>query len=212
MHSATTNFSSLPASLLALASLACGANSTPGAGTTPVYDRETGKLTYVLSDRNGDGRPDARAHMDGPRVRFVEIDRNGDGRYDRWEYYSTAVEGPSVIERATEASGPSDRTTRHEFYDHGLLARVDEDVDTDGRADKWEYYEAGRLRRLELDVAGRGQADRRLFYGRDGQVERVEADPDGDGRFEPSRPRDPQGQGRDKTDSPDAERSILTEA
>lgn len=176
--------------LLVAAASGCGDSASPGgtAATTPIYNRETGRLEQLVSDKNGDGRIDARAHMDGSRVRFIEIDRNGDGRFDRWEYYAAVQAGTakvaSVIERAEEANGADERITRREFYGAGILLRVEEDADADGRLDKWEYYDDGRLRRVDLDLGARGSPDRRLIYGRDGKVERVEADPDGDGKFE----------------------------
>ena len=75
-----------------MARLAAGspcAKATPG-GATPVYNKQTGRLEQLLSDKNGDGKIDTRAHMDGVRLKMIEIDLNGDERPDRWEYYVPA--------------------------------------------------------------------------------------------------------------------------
>lgn len=177
-----------------LATMACS-SSTPAAGrqATPIYNAETGKLEQLVSDTNGDGKPDTRAYMDGAAFKRVEIDRNHDGRPDRWEYYDRLPAGSGasrsrlrlVLTRAEEANGGRDTVTRKEFYERGTIARVEEDSDDDGRVDKWELYQQGALTRMDLDLTGRGRADRRLVYGAGGHVDRVETDPDGDGKFEP---------------------------
>jgi hypothetical protein len=160
------------------------ADTPPGPGrATPVYNRQTGKLEQLTSDRDGDGKIDTWASMDGTRVTMIETDRNGDGRPDRREYYHPDPAGAgdaqaqNVIDRAEETNGPDARVTRREFYVHGVLQRVEDDTDADGRVDKWEFYTGGRLERVELDLAGTGAANRRLFYGANGEVIRVEGDP-----------------------------------
>ena len=87
------------------------------------------------------------------------------------------------IERADEANGPDERITRREIYERGTLVRVEEDTDGNGVTDKWEHYERGVMTRVDLDLSARGTADRRMFYRRDGTVERVEVDPDGRGEW-----------------------------
>jgi hypothetical protein len=183
--------------IAALAGAACthaAPPPAPGAGlhatAVPVYDTATGRLRELDSDRNGDGKIDTRAFMDGVTLLRIEIDRNGDGRPDRWEFYTPAAAGPgatgrTVIDHAEEANGPSDTITRREFYTNGQIARVEEDTDNDGHVDKWEQYEGGVLTTVALDLQGAGRPDRRLVYGPDGNVERIEADPDGDGVFSP---------------------------
>lgn len=162
-------------------------------GTRPIpeYNRETGKLERLVADRNGDGRPDTWAHMDGLQTSRIDIDQNGDGTPDRTEFYTkNPVPGaatPSVIERAEERGGPAGGVVRRELYRLGVLERVEEDTDGDGRMDKWEHYADGTLARLELDLTGRGFPSRRLIYAAGGAV-RVEVDPDGDGTFEPAPP------------------------
>lgn len=158
----------------------------PAGAPTPVYNKTTGQLEQLVSDRNGDGKPDTWAFMTGTRITKIELDRNADGRPDRWEYYSAppADGSPTIIERADEANGEDGRTiTRHERYARGVLQRVDDDTDGDGRPDKWETYEGGRLARVDLDLTGRGTPTRRLVYSADGSMTRVEVDPDGDGQF-----------------------------
>jgi hypothetical protein len=175
-----------------LAASACG---SPAAGpndrrVAPVYNRETGKLEQLVSDRDGDGRPETRAFMDGAVLKHIEIDRNGDGKPDRWEYYTGgpfagagAGLGAPAVERAEEANGPDARITRREFFSGGVVQRVEDDTDANGRTDKWEWYEKGQLARVELDLVGKGFPSQRLVYGDGGSVIRIETDPDGDGVF-----------------------------
>ncbi|HYN10654.1 MAG TPA: hypothetical protein VES67_24940 [Vicinamibacterales bacterium] len=180
--------------LAVLATCACeqpAAHPSEG-GATPVYNKQTGRLEQLLSDKNGDGKIDTRAHMDGVRLKMIEIDLNGDERPDRWEYYVPAskdLKQPSppsatVIERVEEAAQPNGRITRREFYVDGVIQRSEEDTDLDGRIDKWEVYEHGQLTRVDLDLLGKGFATRRLVYHDNGTFDRVEEDPDGDGKFD----------------------------
>ena len=170
---------------------ACQTRGTDPAASrvSPVYNQDTGKLEQLVSDRDGDGRAETRAFMEGAILRRIEIDRNGDGAVDRWEFYlgASAAPGaaipPPVIERAEEANGPDAKVTRREFFARGTVERVEDDTNLDGRTDKWEFYEAGRLARVELDLVGKGAPSQRLIYGAGGEVVRVETDPDGDGRF-----------------------------
>jgi hypothetical protein len=162
-------------------------------GATPIYNERTGALEQLVSDRDGDGKIDTRAFMDGVRLKHIEIDRNGDGAPDRWEFYTAAAAtgaagqpaATTVLSHIEEAGAFDTRITRREFYRNGALHRVEEDTDLDGRPDKWEIYEAGILARIDLDLVGKGVASQRLVYGPGGNVERVETDPDGDGHFEP---------------------------
>jgi hypothetical protein len=158
-------------------------------GATPVYNTETGRLEQLVSDKNGDGKIDTRAHMDGVRLKMIEIDQNSDERPDRWEYYVPKKDAPAsqpgatVIERVEEAAAQNGTITRREFYVDGVIARTEEDTDLDGRVDKWEHYEGGQLLRVDLDLKGEGFASRRLVYRAGGTFDHVEEDPDGDGRF-----------------------------
>jgi len=153
----------------------------------PVYNRETGKLEQLVSDRDRDGKIDTRAFMDGAVLKYIEIDRTRDGQPDRWEYYTggESTTSPSKIEHAEEANGFDRRITRREFYADGVIRRVIDDVDSDGRPDKWESYEGGTLSKVELDLLGKGFPSQRLIYDAAGTVTRVETDPEGDGSFVP---------------------------
>ena len=180
------------------AAAACGGSQgTKGPLVAPVYNQETGKLEQLVSDRDGDGRAETRAFMDGAVLKRIEIDRNGDGAADRWEFYSGGrVAGPGVpveapvIDRAEEANGKGTQVTRREFFSQGKVQRVEDDADGDGRTDKWEWYEGGNLARIELDLVGKGYPSQRLVYGEGGSVVRVETDPDGDGKFVLVSPKD----------------------
>jgi hypothetical protein len=168
----------LSAIALAVSVSGCGHPPPPAGGATPVYSKTTGRLEQLVSDRNGDGRPDARAFMDGATLHRIELDRNADGKPDRWEYYAPAAGtaasattgGAPAIVKAEEANGTDERVTRRETYEDGQLVRVEEDVDSDGRMDKWETYVDGRLRYVDLDLEGSGAAGQRLTYAANGSV------------------------------------------
>ena len=162
------------------------------ARTQAIYNKQTGRLEELLSDRDGDGKKETRAFMDGVRFVRIEIDKNGDGKPDRWEYYAPVPAGVTVpsspdgrvmLERMEEAGNFDGRITRREFYELGVLARAEEDTDDKPGVDKWEYYTAGVMSRLDLDLQGKGFPDRRLVYDANGAIVRTEADPDGDGKF-----------------------------
>jgi len=165
------------------ATLNCGrADQLTAHGILPVYNPQSGRLEQLASDRNGDGKPDTRAFMDGPLVKYIEIDRNGDEVADRVEYY---LASPNIIDHAEESAAIDRRITRREFYTDGVIRRVVDDVNGDGRPDKWELYDNGTLARVDLDLLGKGFASRRLVYAATGDVIRIETDPEGDGVFAP---------------------------
>ena len=168
--------------IAATGSCAVGRDPLAANGIAPVYNARSGRLEQLVSDRNGDGKIETRAFMDGPLIKYIEIDRNGDHETDRWEFYLTS---PNVIDHAEEANGVNRRVTRREFYSDGVIRRVADDVDSDGRPDKWERYDNGVLARVDLDLLGKGFASRRLVYAATGDVTRIEIDPDGDGVFVP---------------------------
>jgi hypothetical protein len=163
---------------------------------SPTYRADTGRLEKLAYDRNGDGREDAWAFMDGARLLRAELDDDYDGRVDRKELYAAGtsneragrpavIPGQGVLTRVefVSATGAS---FRQETYDKGVLARAEEDTDRDARTDKWERYENGALTSVALDTGRRGTPDRRLVYTADGGAPRVETDPDGDGHFRPA--------------------------
>lgn len=167
--------------------------AVPGIATSAVYNSNTGRLEKLTADQDGDGKQDTVAYMDGSRLKWIEIDRDNDGHPDRWEYYEpmdsatgvTAFDRRAVITRADESARPDGVITRREFYEKGVLQRVEQDSNLDGRMDKWEYYTNDVLTRVDLDLTGKGFPDRRLIYGPNGDVVRIEQDPDGDGTFTP---------------------------
>ena len=160
----------------------------------PTFDKESGRLTRLEADANGDGKVDTWGYMDGMRVVRVEIDENGDGKVDRWEYHSQGNVGQAgqatpdarpdkTLERVERATRFDGIVSRREYFDNGSLARVEEDTDGDGTIDKWETYNAGSLSVMALDTMHRGKPDRRLIYKADGSLDRIETDPTGSGQF-----------------------------
>jgi len=175
----------------------CGGATVPppvdDGRTQRIYNKQTGRLEEMLSDRDGDGKKETHAYMDGVRFVRIEMDENGDGKPDRFEFYTPVPAGVTVpsspdgrvmLERVEEAGNNDGRITRKEFYVAGVIARAEEDTDGDKRVDKWEFYSSNVMIRLELDLQGKGFPDRRFTYSADGELLRTEADPDGDGKFE----------------------------
>jgi hypothetical protein len=159
-----------------------------GSRVQPTYDKASGRLTQLAYDSDGNGTHDAWAFMDGARLIRLEADENGDGRVDRWEHYAGTVgssrQPPERIERSTRFDG---RISRREFFERGVMVRVEEDTDGDGALDKWETYAGGALAILALDSTRRGTPDRRLIYKPDGSLDRIEVDPTGSGQFQPQK-------------------------
>lgn len=174
----------------------CQAAAPAAAGNErvkPEYDLE-GRLTKLTFDRDGDGKIDTWGYMDGPRVVRVEVDQNGDGKPDLWEYHGANVSAPKppasggdpvdpTLERRERATKHDGRVSRREFFEAGILGRVEEDTDQNGKVDKWETYLDGSLSVMALDTTGRGRPDRRLLYRTDGTLDRIEVDPNGTGTF-----------------------------
>ena len=175
----------------------CRARSNTADQVRPTYDKESGHLTRLEADANGDGKIDTWGYMDGMRVVRVEIDENGDGRVDRWEFHrgqgapadrlgqAADARPDRTLERVERATRLDGNVSRWEYFDNGLLARVEEDTDGDKAIDKWETYNAGSLAMMALDTAHSGKPDRRLIYRPDGSFDRIETDPTGSGTFQP---------------------------
>jgi hypothetical protein len=193
----------LSAVLLTVVGVGCGRQPPRPAGTDrikPAYNASTGRLERITYDRNGDGKVDALAHMDGTTVVRAELDTDFDGVVDRIEYYaplaagsgsgtvgtSGAAPGGGVLTRVESSSRPDGKITRSEYYEGGLRTRAEEDTDGDGRLDKWETWRDGAITTIALDTQGRGRPDRRLVYGADGSGPSLEVDPDGTGQFRPA--------------------------
>ena len=140
----------------------CAAPPPPAGAPTPVYNKVTRQLEQLVSDRNGDRQ--ARYVGDHERHAHHEDLHRPQRRRPARSVGCSAWRGrrPTIIERAEEANGADGRTvTRHEHYERGVLATVDDDTDGDGRADKWETYDAGRLSRVDFGFSGRGTPTRR---------------------------------------------------
>ncbi len=77
------------------------------------------------------------ADTQGERLvpKVVAIDTNKDGKPDRWEYYDNGV--ISRIESDTNGDGKIDEWVR---FDHGKVVRVEKDTDYDGKPDRWVDY------------------------------------------------------------------------
>ena len=165
------------------------------------YD-ETGRLTRLTFDRNGDGKIDTWGYMDGSRVVRVEVDEDGDGKVDTWEYHKDPKEstasrssagsthpsesgGDPTLERIDRATKHDGKISRREYFENGTLTRVEEDTDGNGTFDKWETYSNGSLASMAIDTKGRGTPDRRLIYLPDGTLSRIETDPNGNGSWQP---------------------------
>ena len=188
---------------LLLVSSCAGGDANAKKGIEPVYDKQTGKLTLLKYDSNGNGKVDTFSYMDGARVVRIEIDKDEDGKIERWEYYgpdqqllkiglSRANDGrvdawsypnpdgsTARMDLSSTRDGSVDRT---EYYEKNALVRAEEDTDGDGRIDKWETYDGARLASVAFDTIHRGTADRRFLYGADGSA-RLEVDEKGDGHF-----------------------------
>jgi hypothetical protein len=137
---------------------ACDGARPGGPEVSPVYNQETGKLEKLISDKNGDGKVDTWAFMDGAVLKYIEQDRNGDGQPDRWEYYEEGtISRPGKILRADEANGPSKLVTRREQYDGGVIRRVTDDTDGDSRPDKWETISIWWARAIPASASPTGR-------------------------------------------------------
>jgi hypothetical protein len=121
----------------------------------------------------------------------VGLSRLNDGVMDSQAYYSAG----GALERIEVSTGRDGRYDRVEFYEAGVLLRSEEDTNGDGRPEKWDTYRpnpgapagepAYAISSSAWDDQGSGRPERRFVYGEKGGIERVEIDPDGDGRFEP---------------------------
>jgi hypothetical protein len=192
----------------------CGSMATPRR-VVPSYDVFTSQLIQLAADQNSDGRLDQWTYLDGGRPIRGEADLDGDGRIDRWEYFGPQSElryvgtssrndgiedrwswaatnnGEARMDRSRERDR---RIDRREFFQGPTLIRAESDANGDGRVDRWDRYEAGVLREVAFDTSfTRERADRRVLYDSTGRYSAIEADPDGDGRFEPVKERPPAG-------------------
>lgn len=203
---------SLSVPALVCAALVCPACSDPDGAraretTRPTYDKATGKLTELTYDANKNGTIDTWTDMDGTRPLRSRIDRNEDGRIDRWEYYDEtgalakvgfsrrdsgtpdawafSAPGGDLARVESSSTGDEARIDRREFYERGVMVRVETDANGDGRTDQWETYESGALKTAALDENRDGTPDRRLTYA-GGALVLIESEPDPSGTFRKS--------------------------
>jgi hypothetical protein len=170
----------------AIAATACGSASTTEAAAKmkPEYN-ESGRLTRLTYDRNGDGKIDTWGYMDGSRVLRIEVDDNGDGQIDRWEYHtdpkgsagSNGSDG-SKGSRGSDGSKGSDGSTGSTGSTGSIgsigsssgdagdvtLERIDRATKFDGKISRREYFEHGALTRIEEDTDGDGKIDKWETY------------------------------------------------
>jgi hypothetical protein len=212
MRAIPVTSASLFAFLVIAAPMSVGCRDLGMEGARPnqldaVYSPNTGRLEELRYDTDGDGDVDIRTFMDGNRALRSEVDTDGNGIVDRWEYYgpdgkvekvgtSSANDGVEDtwtfqaangdvlrIERSAARDG---RVSRREAFLEGQLVSAEEDTNGDGEVDRWETYDHARLSTLAFDSSrSHGLPDQRLVYDADGQLARIEDDPDGDGVFTP---------------------------
>lgn len=65
----------------------------------------------------------------------VGTDTNKDGKPDRWEYYESGV-----LIRVEADSNFDDKVDETGFVEGGKIVRVEKDSDYDGKVDKWVNY------------------------------------------------------------------------
>jgi hypothetical protein len=182
--------------VLGLAPLfACGLiPSPPAAGRLHLVEKGRfqalyggdGRLLRVVSDRNGDGRAEmVTIFSPGGNVIRAQIDTDDDGVVDRWEYY--APDGRvAKVGLSRRSPGRPDMWSYPDGF--GGVGRREYDDDGDGIAERAEDLLDGVVVAEELDTDGDGRRDRRLVRGPGGAVERIETDPDGEGRWQRSVP------------------------
>ncbi len=123
------------------------------------------------------------------KIEKVGFASRNDGVLDSQAFYSA----DGALQRMEISTRRDGRFDRVEFYDSGVLVRSEEDQNGDGRPDKWETYRpepaaaSGEpkyaITSVAFDDEGRGTPQRRFVYGTNGQIARVEVDPESDGTF-----------------------------
>jgi hypothetical protein len=194
--------------LLLMGTSSCGPDTASDQARTapePTYDPDTGRLTRLTADINGNGVIDAWTYMDGSLVLRTEVDGDEDGQIDRWELadergrivrtaWSRAKNGRAdawaqvdeqgrPVRAWMSAVGDESRPDRWEYYEAGALVRSEEDTSGRGRPDRWDTYEDGIVRTTAFDEDGDGRPDRRLTYDGNGQLLTIESDPDETGSY-----------------------------
>jgi antitoxin component YwqK of YwqJK toxin-antitoxin module len=164
-----------------LVAAGCGsATTTEAAAKNDVkseYD-QSGRLTRLTYDRNGDGKIDTWGYMDGARVVRVEVDEDGDGKVDRWEYHKDPS-SPAEAGRHESSGGSTDSAGSHGSNNSAgskgstttdasggdvTLERIDKATKHDGKISRREYFDNGFLTRVEEDTDGDGKIDKWETY------------------------------------------------
>lgn len=186
-----------PLAVLGLVPLAaCGSYSSPSSppprphlvekGSFQALYGADGRLQRVAYDRDDDRRAEVVTIFSpaGTPLR-AQIDGDNDGVVDRWEYY-----GPDGRIAKVGLSRRTPGTPDVWWYPDGFggAGRREYDDDGDGRAERAEDLLDGLVVAEEFDTDGDGLRDRRVVRGPDGSVERVETDPDREGRWQRSVP------------------------
>ncbi len=87
------------------------------------YDAQTGQLTLVVFDADGNQRLDTWSYMSGDRLVRMDVDDDEDGTLDRRSFY----EAGEKLAR-TEHLDPAGRVVRTEYFKDGAPARSDSRV------------------------------------------------------------------------------------
>lgn len=126
------------------------------------YDKDTRKLTKLVTDLNKNGVPDTTSYMDGAKFVRIEIDFDENGKTERWDFYKEDGKTVEKVGLASRNDGVMDNVTyynadgtvarilvstkrdkffdRTEFYEAGILKRNEEDTNRDGKPDKWDTF------------------------------------------------------------------------
>lgn len=125
-----------------------------------VKNKETGKKELQLyvkqMDLNHDGKIDVyRFFNEKGMIDKEELDLDFDGQIDAVDHYLNGI-----VRKRALAMKFSEESTIVKFYDeHRKLIRLEEDQNQNGKVDYWEFYDAGILNRIEKDTDGDGKSD-----------------------------------------------------
>lgn len=125
-----------------------------------VENKETGEEELLLfvkqMDLNHDGKIDVyRFFNEKGMIDKEELDLDYDAKIDVVDYYLNGV-----VRRRELAMRFSETPTITKYYDENRqLIRLEEDQSQNGKVDYWEFYDAGILNRIEKDTDGDGKSD-----------------------------------------------------
>ena len=164
---------------------------TTGAGHPNLWVHyERGVMVRQEEDTVGDGRPHVWTLFRDGRPARQEVDTDRDGRADTIFELDAAGRVAKKMTAAGvvthyEAGLPvrEEREGAVAFYEHGKLARVEEDRNRDGRPDVWAVFRDGRRVEQREDPSFTGRATVVYHFENDRLVRSEEAT-GGDGRFD----------------------------